>query len=341
MVRRCRHPIRQLFVCVLLAVCLAVSLHMGALQTGTCALAGLSQSGETETNAVAEKPKLLLLVSACVTSTKYAPEFCEATLSNHERYGKKEGVAVARYSKRGEIEPGVSPKWNKIVYLLRNFESAQWLMWIDSDAIVRNCLPGMDGWAQRTVLGAPPEVDLLYGSDGNTGLFFVRTTTWSKRFLHKLLSMRHAVEAAPGRCTLWHRLQNFIRRPMRCNPSHVRDQLAFRWAREDPTLCFDHHAREIPTLQAGAWVDYPKGIATKPDHTGMHDASKLQVQNVSDLWPDRPPLTMHTPVAHLLMCNHIGDIAGPSCFPHLKALIQWAEAECGPTGDKQQAGLGK
>ena len=325
MVRCCRGPFRPIVVCVVLAVCVAVSLHMGALLTGGCALAGVARN-ETEINVVAQKPKLLLLVSVCATSTKYSPEFCEASLSNHERYGEKEGISVVRYSKHGEIEPGISPKWNKMVYLLRNFDSAQWLMWIDSDAIVRHCLAGMNGWAQRTVLDAPPEVDLLYGSDGNTGLFFIRTTAWSKLFLQTMLSMRHDVEAAPNHCTPWHWLQDFIRRPKRCNPGYVRDQLAFRWARVDPTLCFDQHAREIPTLQAGAWLDYGVGVATVPDH--IHDASKLQVQNVSRVFTGRPELTMHTPVAHLVMCNHIGHQAGASCFPHLQALIQWAEAEC-------------
>ena len=201
-------------------------------------------------------------------------------------------------------------------------------MWIDSDAIVRHCLPGMDGWAQRTVLAAPPEVDLLYGSDGNTGLLFVRTTAWSKKFLGKMLALRHEVEAAPGHCTAWHKLQDYLGLPKRCNPTHVMDQLAFRWARLDPALCFEQHAREISPLQGRAWVEHHKGVPKPVDH--MHEVDKLRVRNVSDVagW-DTSVIDRDTPIAHMVRCNFLNQApTGASCWPHFEARIRWVDADC-------------
>lgn len=96
------------------------------------------------------------------------------------------------------IDTNRPPAWSKIkaVQHLLEEEQCDWVMWTDADTVIMNSDKKIEDF-----LPADPTKDLLVGSDKgggfNSGVFVLRNSAWSKRFLDQWWNMKSFVNP-PG-----------------------------------------------------------------------------------------------------------------------------------------------
>jgi len=120
----------------------------------------------------------------------------ELTWHNKWEYCQRHGYHF--YDGSDHIDKSRPPAWSKIkaVQHLLEHEQCDWVLWTDADTVVMN--------SERLIeefLPADPTKDLLVGSDKgggyNSGVFVVRNTAWSRRFLQEWWDMESYVNP-PG-----------------------------------------------------------------------------------------------------------------------------------------------
>lgn len=120
----------------------------------------------------------------------------EMTWQNKYDFAQKHSYYL--YDGSDLIDTSRPPAWSKIKavqHLLEN-EQCEWVMWADADTVIMSSDNRIEDF-----LPADPTKDLLIGSDKgggyNSGVFVVRNTAWSKRFLQQWWNMKSFVNP-PG-----------------------------------------------------------------------------------------------------------------------------------------------
>jgi len=125
----------------------------------------------------------------------------EQTWPNKARYADRHGYVL--FDGSALIEPSRPPAWSKIravQHLLEEFDEhrrrCDWVMWTDADTVVMNSDTRIEDF-----LPSDPDTDFLVGSDEgggyNSGVFVVRNSDWSRRFLQRWWEMESYVRP-PG-----------------------------------------------------------------------------------------------------------------------------------------------
>jgi hypothetical protein len=120
----------------------------------------------------------------------------ELTWQNKWDYAKKH--AYHFFDGSDFIDTSRPPAWSKIkaVQHLLTHEGCDWVMWTDADTVIMNSDRKIEDF-----LPADPTKDLLVGSDKgggyNSGVFILRNTAWSHRFLDAWWNMKSFVNP-PG-----------------------------------------------------------------------------------------------------------------------------------------------
>jgi mannan polymerase II complex MNN10 subunit len=120
----------------------------------------------------------------------------ELTWENKLHYAQKHNYFL--YDASDHMDTSRPPAWSKIKavqYLLQE-EQCDWVMWTDADTVIMNSDKKIENF-----LPADPTKDLLVGSDNgggyNLGVFVVRNSAWSQRFLTQWWNMESFVNP-PG-----------------------------------------------------------------------------------------------------------------------------------------------
>jgi hypothetical protein len=82
------------------------------------------------------------------------------------------------------VIPGRAPAWGKVAALLGHFESAKYLVWMDSGVQIVNHAATMADLVRN--YGTDKH---LYVAEGSFAVFVMRTTSWSRAFLEKALRL--------------------------------------------------------------------------------------------------------------------------------------------------------
>ena len=120
----------------------------------------------------------------------------ELTWHNKLNYARKHDYHF--YDGSDWMDTSRPPAWSKIkaVQHLLEHEQCDWVMWTDADTVIMNSDKTIEDF-----LPADPTKDLLVGSDKgggyNSGVFVIRNTAWSKRFLEQWWNMKSFVNP-PG-----------------------------------------------------------------------------------------------------------------------------------------------
>lgn len=120
----------------------------------------------------------------------------ELTWENKLDYAQKHNYFL--YDASDHIDTSRPPAWSKIkaVQHLLEEEHCDWVMWTDADTVIMNSDKKIENF-----LPADPTKDLLVGSDNgggyNSGVFVLRNSAWSKRFLTQWWNMESFVNP-PG-----------------------------------------------------------------------------------------------------------------------------------------------
>lgn len=130
-------------------------------------------------------PAKLLVVSG------YTPDlssFAEMASENHREYCASRGYRYRCH--HSGFYGGRSPSWSKVLFLLMALSEKDeqgrnawhWVFWIDIDAIFTNFTIPLES----RLAGLAPRQEMVLGEDGwgiNTGLWFVKNTSWSHECL--------------------------------------------------------------------------------------------------------------------------------------------------------------
>eukprot|EP00736_Rhodelphis_marinus_P004049 Rmarinus@m.27828 len=130
--------------------------------------------------------------------TSRAASDCMAPLEPHLRANKLRYAIKHGYAFASEEDPFIAqdvPRhytWGKFDVALRHLPHCDWLVWVDMDAVVTNMQTTVEDILLRAgvtdrihaVFAQPPSDDGL-----NAGVFFLRNTAWSFRFLEKLQTL--------------------------------------------------------------------------------------------------------------------------------------------------------
>ena len=120
----------------------------------------------------------------------------ELTWHNKWEYARKHEYNF--YDGSDWMDTSRPPAWSKIkaVQHLLEEEKCDWVMWTDADTVIMNSDKKIEDF-----LPADPTKDLLVGSDKgggyNSGVFVLRNSAWSKRFLQQWWDMESYVNP-PG-----------------------------------------------------------------------------------------------------------------------------------------------
>ena len=120
----------------------------------------------------------------------------ELTWQNKIDYAKKHAYFL--YDGSDQIDTSRPPAWSKILAVSHLLEEdhCDWVMWTDADTVIMNSDQRIQDF-----LPADPTKHLLVGSDNgggyNSGVFLLRNTEWSKKFLQDWWNMRSFVRP-PG-----------------------------------------------------------------------------------------------------------------------------------------------
>eukprot|EP00803_Ostreobium_quekettii_P003011 evm.model.scf_1070.2 EVM.evm.TU.scf_1070.2 scf_1070:8177-9632(+) len=115
----------------------------------------------------------------------------EATRANKEDYAKRHGYRY--FDASFLLDTSRPPAWSKILAVQNYLDQFDWVMWMDSDSVVTN--PNI---RLESILPAGDKLDLIVTKDlggYNAGMWFVRNSAWSRKFL-----------------TTWWSMSNFIRK---------------------------------------------------------------------------------------------------------------------------------
>ncbi|KAF7045733.1 hypothetical protein CFC21_054815 [Triticum aestivum] len=110
-----------------------------------------------------------------------------ATARNKRAYAAAHGYGLAALPP-GAVDPGRPPAWSKVLALRARLRRHHWLFWNDADTLVTNPDISLEE-ILFSVIGhsdfdASPDLILTEDINGvNAGLFFIRRSKWSERFL--------------------------------------------------------------------------------------------------------------------------------------------------------------
>ncbi|VAH98075.1 unnamed protein product [Triticum turgidum subsp. durum] len=99
-----------------------------------------------------------------------------ATARNKRAYAAAHGYGLAALPP-GAVDPGRPPAWSKVLALRARLRRHHWLFWNDAEEILFSVIGHSD-------FDASPDLILTEDINGvNAGLFFIRRSKWSERFL--------------------------------------------------------------------------------------------------------------------------------------------------------------
>lgn len=121
----------------------------------------------------------------------------EQTWKNKADYAEKHGYRL--YDGSSLIDTTRPPGWSKIravQHLMRENEGCDWVMWVDADTVFMNSDIEIESF-----LPHDPSKDMIVGSDNgggyNSGVFVLRNSQWSRKFLDNWWNMNSFVRP-PG-----------------------------------------------------------------------------------------------------------------------------------------------
>ena len=110
-----------------------------------------------------------------------------AIMENHRRYAQLYGYDYKSYESKHSRSLHEAATWSKPLWILDGLEHYDWIFWVDADSIFMN--------TEINPIGSHienSEVDIVFSNDKvwmNAGQLLVRSSTWSKKFLRKLLDL--------------------------------------------------------------------------------------------------------------------------------------------------------
>jgi hypothetical protein len=145
----------------------------------TCFVASLSAQQTDSTNSQEKSSKSLKIALIGAHDPKYDPVGKYSHL-NKEAYALKHGYDACLYTEYlDETRIGY---WYKVVATKMNLENYDWLLYLDSDALIMN-----DTIKLETLID--DDYDMIATSEGGphapilSGQFLIKNTKWSKKFL--------------------------------------------------------------------------------------------------------------------------------------------------------------
>jgi galactosyl transferase GMA12/MNN10 family len=114
---------------------------------------------------------------------------------NHVRYTNRHGYQYTYREKT--IDPSRPTAWSKVRAvqneLLTPNRNCEWVMWLDADAVIMNSTIPVESLLQL----ADPDADLIVTPDRSfgvsSGVWLIKNSDWSKRFLEEWWNMRRFV----------------------------------------------------------------------------------------------------------------------------------------------------
>ncbi len=122
------------------------------------------------------------MITICSLWTPELKDFGPMVEANHRAYAEKHGYKYHCLHSNPTDRP---PAWGKIPILLSQMDSADWLFWIDADAIFTN-------FNKRLEEFIVADKDFIAGKnfDGlNSGLFLLSTSQWSRQWLVRIYGL--------------------------------------------------------------------------------------------------------------------------------------------------------
>ncbi|XP_074559117.1 putative alpha-1,6-mannosyltransferase MNN10 [Curcuma longa] len=112
----------------------------------------------------------------------------EAVAGNKRAYAG--GMGYRYVDSRGLVDPGRPPSWSKILAVQSLLPRYDWVFWNDADTIVMNPSISLESILHAAIghmdFDKAPDLVVTEDTNGvNAGVFFVRRSEWSKRFLKK------------------------------------------------------------------------------------------------------------------------------------------------------------
>jgi galactosyl transferase GMA12/MNN10 family len=116
---------------------------------------------------------------------------------NHVRYTDRHGYQYTYREK--PVDPTRPPAWSKIravqEELMTPGRGCEWVMWLDADAVIMNSTIPVESLLRL----AEPDADLIVTPDRrfgvSSGVWLIKNSDWSKRFLEEWWNMRSFVRA--------------------------------------------------------------------------------------------------------------------------------------------------
>ena len=139
--------------------------------------------------------------------------------NNRVDYGLTTGVVAEKYAarhgysihiQRSLIDPQISATWNKICALEGHLQEADWLLWLDADALIVNPALQLESLVDQYGAGK----NALFSVDEGglcAGIFLLKNCPWSVQFLKTLLYLgnTNAVKCAHEQGTIQHLFDNY------------------------------------------------------------------------------------------------------------------------------------
>ncbi len=144
-----------------------------------------------ESSKNASRQSTVAIVSSCLASSKYSAGLSHHSFLNKQKYCDKH-EHVRCYLHNVSLDDRFSAHWNKFPLLAKSLEMNDFAVWMDCDAVFLN----MDATFAETGLFSSAK-DLILTSDHNginTGVFAVRNSAWSLKFLSLLYAQRGSVD---------------------------------------------------------------------------------------------------------------------------------------------------
>jgi inositol phosphorylceramide mannosyltransferase catalytic subunit len=131
--------------------------------------------------------KIVKRITICTQWTSEISSYAEDTELNHRAYAQKHNYGY--YPCRFNPAINRPASWGKLLVLMSQFKTNDWLFWIDADAVFTN----MDKKIEDFITNK----DFIVGSNFegiNCGAFLISTSQWSQMWLKRLYDMTDYIE---------------------------------------------------------------------------------------------------------------------------------------------------